>query len=392
MPVISTNTAANTAVRYLNINSQDQSASLAKLASGSRITRASDDAAGLAIASRISSDVTTLEQAATNASHGIAVLQTADGGASNIGDILQRMKSLASQAASGTVTDTERTYIQAEFSQLVDEINGTAASTRYNGQSLLDGSSAFAAGVNVMVGSDAADTISVTISELTASALGLSTATATSPADLVGGTGGYDASGGDVSFDVNGVTVTLEDDGGSGSDGLYSADDIAAAINTALTAASVTDVTASVDGTSGALTISSTATGSSAALTLDNFTGVTASALGFTDTSNTGVDAGTISVATQAGAVQALDKLDAAIDTVSRVRADIGATMSRFEFRSETIATSRENLEAANSAIMDVDIAAEQAKLSSASVKTQAAVAAAAQANQMPQALLSLLR
>jgi flagellin len=391
MPVISTNTAANTAVRYLNINSQEQSNSLSKLASGSRITRASDDAAGLAIASRISSDITTLEQAATNASHGIAVLQTADGGASNIGDVLQRMKSLASQAASGTVTDTERAYIQAEFSELLDEIDGTATSTRYNGQSLLDGTSEFNAGVTVMVGSDATDTISVAISELTASALGLSNATATAPADLVGGTTGYDASGGDVSFDVNGVTVTLEDDGGSGSDGVYSADDIADAINAALTAASVTDVTASVS-SGGALTLSSTATGSTAEITLDNFTGVTASGLGFSDTTNSGADAGDVSVSTQAGAISALDVIDDAIDTVSRVRAEIGATMSRFEFRSETIATSSENLTAANSAIMDVDIAAEQARLSSASVKTQAAVAAAAQANSMPEALLSLLR
>lgn len=392
MPVISTNTAANTAVRYLNINSQEQSNSLSKLASGSRITRASDDAAGLAIASRISSDITTLEQAATNASHGIAVLQTADGGASNIGDILQRMKSLASQAASGTVTDTERAYIQAEFSQLIEEIDGTATSTRYNGQSLLDGTSEFNAGITVMVGSDATDTISVAISELTSGALGLNNATATAPADLVGGTTGYDASGGDVSFDVNGVTVTLEDDGGAGSDGVYSADDIADAINTALTAASVTDVTASVDGTTGALTLTSTATGTSAELTIDNFTGLTAADLGFADTTNTGADAGELSVGTQDGAITALDAIDTAIDTVSRVRAEIGATMSRFEFRSETIATSSENLTAANSAIMDVDIAAEQARLSSASVKTQAAVAAAAQANSMPEALLSLLR
>src|SRR6185436_6780240 len=75
MPVISTNNAANTAVRYLNINSQQQSDSLAKLASGSRITKASDDAAGLAISTRLSSDVTTLSQAATNASHAVSVLQ-----------------------------------------------------------------------------------------------------------------------------------------------------------------------------------------------------------------------------------------------------------------------------------------------------------------------------
>jgi flagellin len=97
-------------------------------------------------------------------------------------------------------------------------------------------------------------------------------------------------------------------------------------------------------------------------------------------------------VSTQAGATAALDAIDAAINSVSNARAGIGATESRFEFRAETIATSSENLKAANSAITDVDVASESAKLASAEVKTQAAVAAAAQANQMPQQLLKLMQ
>lgn len=275
MPVISTNTAANSAVRYLNINSSQQSESLSKLASGSRITKASDDAAGLAISTRIQSDVTALSQAATNASHGISVLQTADGGASNISDILQRMKTLASESASGTVTDTERAYIDAEFQQLIDEIDGISTSTRYNGESLLDGTSDFSGtGISVMVGSSSSDTITIALDSLTSTSLGV----------------------------------------------------------------------------------------------------------------------GTLAVTSQTTANAALTALDTAINTVSNARAEIGATMSRFEFRADSIATQQENLEAANSAIADVDIAAEQAKLSSAEVKTQAAVAAAAQANQMPQNLLKLLQ
>jgi flagellin len=275
MAVISTNLAANSAVRYLNANSADQTASLSKLASGSRIVSAADDASGLAISTRISSDVTALTQAATNASHGTSILQTADGGASNISDMLQRMKALASQSASGTVTDSERTYIQAEFAQLVEEIDGIAQSTRYNGESLLDGTSDFSTGMVVVVGSDATnDTITVTIDALTSTDLG--------------------------------------------------------------------------------------------------------------------VDASDIS--TQTGATTAITAIDAAIDTVSTARANIGALESRFEFRSNTIATSIENLEAANSAIKDVDVAAESANLASIKVKTQAAVAAAAQANSMPQELLKLLQ
>ena len=274
MPVINTNTAANSAVRYLNINAQDQSESLSKLASGSRINKASDDAAGLAIATRIKSDVTALQQASTNSAHSIAILQTADGGASNISDILQRMKALASQSASGTVTDNERVYIDAEFQELIDEVDGIAVGTRFNGDSLLDGTSPFAAGITVMVGSTSTDTINLSIDDLDATAL---------------------------------------------------------AVN-----ASAVD--------------------------------------------------------TQTNANTALTALDAAIDLVSEARANIGAVMSRFEFRADTLATTTENLQASESAIRDVDVAAEQARLSAANVKTQAAVAAAAQANQMPQQLLNLLR
>ncbi|WP_426613958.1 flagellin [Bradyrhizobium sp. McL0616] len=273
MPAISTNTAANSAVRYLNINSAQESSALAKLSSGSRITSASDDAAGLAISTRISSDVTTLQQAATNASQATAILQTADGGASNISDILARMKSLASESASGTTTDSSRAYINSEFSQLTSEIDSIATGTRYSSQSLLDGSSVFSSGVSVLVGSSGSDTITITLTSLTASTLGVS------------------------SLDVS----------------------------------SLSDATS------------------------------------------------------------ALTTLDTAIDTVSGARASIGAQESRFNFSSDSISTQTQNLQSANSAIKDVDIAAEQATLSSAEVKTQAAVSAESAANQMPQYLLKLL-
>lgn len=274
MPVISTNTAANSAVYYLNVNSAQESQALSELSSGSRIVNASDDAAGLAISTRIESDVSVLEQAATNSSHAVSVLQTADGGASNISDILTQMKSLASEAASGTESDSDRTYINDEFQQLSSEIDSIASGTRYNDQSLLDGTSSFASGVSVMVGSNASDTITVTLSNLTASSLGVSSLDVTSQTDA----------------------------------------------NTALTA------------------------------------------------------------------------LDSAIDTVSAARAEIGAQESRFNFSSNSISTNEQNLESANSAITDVDVASEEATLSSAEVKTQAAVAAAAQANKMPQYLLNLLQ
>ena len=140
MPVISTNTAANTALRYLNTNSTAQSESLAKLSSGSRIVSAKDDASGLAIATSMNADITVLNQAATNVTSGTSVLNTADGALSNIADILQRMKSLTAQAQSGSSSDDDLSYINAEYTQLKDEIDDIASTTNFNGVALLSSS------------------------------------------------------------------------------------------------------------------------------------------------------------------------------------------------------------------------------------------------------------
>ena len=133
MPTVTTNTAANAALRFLNFNAAASSESIAKLASGSRIVRASDDAAGLAIGTRLRADVTVLRQSAVNAAQGASVVQVADGGLARISDVLQRMKALSAQSLSGVPSDTERGFIDAEFQQLLSEIDGIAATTRFNG-------------------------------------------------------------------------------------------------------------------------------------------------------------------------------------------------------------------------------------------------------------------
>jgi len=277
MPVISTNTAANTALRYLNDNTDAQTENLARIASGSRITKSADDAAGLAIGTRMQTDVATLEQARTNTDHGVSVLSTADGGMSSISDILQRMKSLSAQSISGTVSTTELGFIQAEIDALVTEIDDITAATAFNGQALLDGTNNFSNGTGVLflAGTESTDTLSVTTADLTTATLA-----------------------------VNALDVQTD------------------------------------------------------------------------DTSR----------------AAAMDAIDAAIDTVSSARADVGAQMSRFEYRASMLDTSIENIDAAQSAIMDADIAAEQAELASNQVKTDAAIAALAQANQLPEGLMDLLR
>src|SRR5919206_2928632 len=110
-----TNTAANTALRYLSANNMSASSSLAKLSSGSRIVKASDDAAGLAVGTKLKADITALKQASVNAGQASSLLQVADGGMARIADILQRMKALAVQSVSGSLTDNERAFLDKEY-------------------------------------------------------------------------------------------------------------------------------------------------------------------------------------------------------------------------------------------------------------------------------------
>jgi len=183
MPVISTNNAANAALNYLNNNANQESQKIAMLASGSRIVNASDDAAGLAIGTQLQASVTVYSQDVTNVQQGTSILQTTDGMLAQMGNILQRMMALATEAASGQVTDTQRTQdIGTEYSQLSQQIDTIVGSTRYAGQSLLSGS--FLSGIRFLVGTTSSDTISVTLSALSATALGITGSVATTSAAL----------------------------------------------------------------------------------------------------------------------------------------------------------------------------------------------------------------
>ena len=172
MPTVTTNVGANTALRFLNINDEMTRSSIGKLSSGSRIVKASDDAASLAISTNLNADVVTLRQASINASHGNAVVQVADGGLARIADILARMKALGTQALSGSVDVRSRGYINEEFSQLRSEITSIAEQTEFNGTELLS----ISATIDFMVGRAATETISVDTVIATATGIGVDTA------------------------------------------------------------------------------------------------------------------------------------------------------------------------------------------------------------------------
>jgi flagellin len=176
MTVIATNTTANSALLYLNKNSAMQSNDLSQLASGSKITSAKDDAAGLAVATGMSSDASVLQQGATNLQNGTAVLNTADGALSNISDILTRMKTLTAQAQSGSSSTADLGYMNDEYQQLLSELDSIATNTNFNGTALLSGSSPYnptSGGVAFMVGTTSTDSITVTLDAADSTTLGI---------------------------------------------------------------------------------------------------------------------------------------------------------------------------------------------------------------------------
>lgn len=169
MPVINTNTAANSSLRYVNINSANQQKFLQQLSSGLRVNKASDDAAALSIGTRIKADSIALGQSAINASNAQSVLATAEGGLQQISGVLARMKAVTSAAQAGILGAAEFTNLNREYQALFLEVTAIATNTRFNGVSLLDGTGAAGTfsntgGANVFLGTAAADTLTISIS------------------------------------------------------------------------------------------------------------------------------------------------------------------------------------------------------------------------------------
>lgn len=169
---INTNIMSLNAQRNLNTSQASLSVSLQRLSSGLRINSASDDAAGLAISSGLTSQINGLNQATRNANDGISLAQTADGALSQISNILQRMSQLAVEAATATVGTSQRTDINAEVTQLKTQIGQIASKTNFNGVNLLSGSNA--SGFVLQIGANQGDTITLTISGVTLSKLSIS--------------------------------------------------------------------------------------------------------------------------------------------------------------------------------------------------------------------------
>jgi flagellin len=170
---INHNLMAMNAHRQLGINAGNQAKSIEKLSSGLRINRAGDDAAGLSISEKMRAQIRGLDQASRNAQDGISLVQTAEGALNETQEILQRMRELATQASNDTNVASDRTAIKSELDQLTSEIDRIATTTQFNTKTLLDGTLSDT-NVTLQIGANSAETLAVSITAMTASALGVS--------------------------------------------------------------------------------------------------------------------------------------------------------------------------------------------------------------------------
>ena len=372
MTVINTNVAATVTANALKSNQRSMETTMERLATGLRINSAKDDAAGLAIGTKMDSQIRGFGQAVRNANDGISMLQTADGAAEQITGLLQRMRELAVQGQNDTNSTSDLDNLNEEFAALATELDRIANDTEFNGNALLNASSsAVTVGQINAINSDGAAEFNLTDGEgntLTVTKARATTAGATdwSDATLAETVAAINAA---IDADTTFAQMEATVDGSS----IVFTQDVAGT-GQIVSAAGKTDATTSIGqiGTGVARTI---AGGGSAA-------GPMAADLStYSTASNNLVEAG--------GTIAALD---AAITGVNTARADFGANISRLGYTVDNLNVAITNTASAKSAIMDADYAAETTELARTQIISQAATAMLSQANQSAQSVLALLK
>jgi flagellin len=390
---VNTNTASLNTQRNLNTSANSLSTSLQRLSTGSRINSAKDDAAGLQISNRLTSQVNGLNVAVKNANDGISLAQTAEGALQQSTNILQRMRDLSLQSANGSNSDSERTALNSEVGQLKKELDRISNTTTFGGRKLLDGSFGT---TGFQVGAAANESISVTIDEMSSKSLNsnhFETVAEKATVDTtVTKAGDFD-----IALTVDGKNYTATASLAVGDDEKAVNQKIAAAINDTNAGVGayvnkdgdldiISKTAAKGDGTNAltALTITASATKAPE--------GVTAGAAPTAATTATNQKISDIDLTSAEGAQKAVLTIDDAIKSIDSQRAQLGAVQNRFDNTIANLQNIGENASAARGRIQDTDFAAETANMSKNQVLQQAGTAILAQANQLPQAVLSLLR
>ena len=396
--VINTNTMSLNAQRNLSTSGASLATTIQRLSSGLRINSAKDDAAGLAISERFSTQIRGLDVAVRNANDGISLAQVAEGSLTEIGNNLQRIRELSVQSANATNSSSDRAALNAEVKQLASEIDRVAKQSEFNGTKLLDGS--FSSQL-FQVGANAGQAIAIDkVVNAKADALGgvKFAADRVATTDAAAATSDGKLSG----MVLNGVTIS-DISWKAGDTGVDVAKTVANGINAQM---GETGLRATVSSTGG-ITLESLKADKDVTLTAGTITGgagTVAVPTNATQIGLTGVTAVTaaatasssfvssLDISSVKGAQQALEVVDKALTSVNGARADLGAVQNRFTSVVANLQTSSENLAASRSRIRDTDFAKETAELTRTQILQQAGTAMLAQANQVPQNVLSLLQ
>jgi len=418
MAVINTNVSSLIAQNSMTSNARAQSNAMQQLSTGLRINGAKDDAAGLAIADRMSSQIKGLNMAVKNANDAISMVQTADGATSTMSDMLGRMRELAVQSSNDTNTSTDRTALDNEFQQLTKEIARIASNTQWNGMNLLNNTQVGAAGllgdvgvgsrnVTFQVGSNSAQTINVGMADFS---FGTGTAATASKTLLNLGVDPDLKDGANIQLTIGTKTFST------------SATAVAAVgITAAETTAIATALTSTINNTVGFENVKVTASGTT--ITVEDAVGrattgfslkkldgtevggavgssilqAGVAASGATAPPVTAVFSGGASIndqdiKSQTAAATAITHLDSAIQAVNTARSGFGAIMNRLAYASDNLTNVSQNATASRSRILDTDYAKTSTELARTQIIAQAATAMLAQANQSQQSVLALLK
>ncbi|NLC09322.1 MAG: flagellin [Gammaproteobacteria bacterium] len=414
---VNTNVSALNTQRNLNASTNQLSVSLQRLSTGSRINSAKDDAAGLQIANRLTSQINGLNVAVKNSNDGISMAQTAEGALEQSTSLLHRMRDLALQAANGSNSAEERKALNGEVDQLKKELDRIANTTSFGGKKLLDGSFGT---TTFQVGAAANETISVKIDEMSSKSL---EATMYEAKNINVDTGtAATVNGAKVSSGMVAIQVAV---GKAGETKTYSVkvDDVEdqkglnQAVSTMINDANI-GVGAFV-GEDGAISLVSSASGGTSVGQVSVTVGKVVQATNGEKTdaelkataesadTDGGLENGVVisdkmelekltiqdmDLSTVDGAQRSIIAIDQAIQSIDAQRADLGAMQNRFENTISNLQNIAENVSGARGRIKDTDFASETANLSKQQILQQAGTAILAQANQLPQAVLSLLR
>ena len=384
MPLrVNNNITAITARRALGVNSRTLATRIERLSTGLRINRAADDVAGLVVSEGMRAEIGGLTQGVRNAEQATNLSQVAEGALNQVSAMLIRMRELAVQASSSTVNSNNRNNLQAEFSQLIAEIDRVALSTSYNNTVLLSG-------------------FGNTVSEVSSTAVTASGITGVTGISLSGAAAGtytfLDTDPTDNKITVGNGVATQTISIGS----ILDNDAIGGVVATGTTAVANFDRIGLIvnlddryrDGDLNGRTINVTqGTGGSFQVGPDNkFADRIEFGLDDMSASGPELNLNVTSIATLASARGTIPVLDLAIDRVAAERADIGAIQNRLAFTAAWTNNAIENIQASESSIRDADVAQEVSEFTRAQILTQAATAVLAQANALPQTALSLLQ